>query len=118
MDEVSIIGLDLAKNVLYVVQGDSHSSLYSVGLIATEVNWIAPQHPVDTIKCTAKFRYRQPDQGVTLTPLDNGTYRDDFDNPQKAITPGQAVVFYDGDICLGGGTIDKVHKLEPAKLPS
>jgi tRNA-uridine 2-sulfurtransferase len=109
---------DLEKNILYVVQGDSHASLYSVGLIATEVNWIAPQAPGDTLKCTAKFRYRQPDQGVTLTPLDDGTYRVDFDNPQKAITPGQAVVFYDGDICLGGGTIDRVHKLEPAELPS
>lgn len=109
---------DLDQNILYVVQGDTHSSLYSVGLTATEVNWIAPQAPGDTLRCTAKFRYRQPDQGVTLIPVGGGTYRVDFDNPQKAITPGQAVVFYDGDICLGGGTIDKVHKLEPAELPS
>ncbi|KIL37227.1 thiouridylase [Cohnella kolymensis] len=109
---------DLDNNILYVVQGDTHHSLYSLGLTATEVNWIASEAPADTIKCTAKFRYRQPDQGVTITPLADGTCRVDFDNPQKAITPGQAVVFYDGDICLGGGTIDKVHKLQPAELPS
>lgn len=109
---------DLEKNILYVVQGDAHASLYSVGLTATEVNWIDPAAPTESVRCTAKFRYRQPDQGVTLTPLSNGSYRVDFDTPQKAITPGQAVVFYDGDVCLGGGTIDKVHKIEPAATPS
>ncbi|TJY43521.1 tRNA 2-thiouridine(34) synthase MnmA [Cohnella pontilimi] len=105
---------DLERNILYVVQGDHHPSLYSVGLTATGVNWISPSQPDQPLRCTAKFRYRQPDQGVTLTPLGNGEYRVDFDQPQKAVTPGQAVVFYDGDVCLGGGTIDKVHKLEPA----
>ncbi|WEK53152.1 MAG: tRNA 2-thiouridine(34) synthase MnmA [Candidatus Cohnella colombiensis] len=104
---------DLEHNILYVVQGDVHTSLYSVGLTATGVNWISPQETREAIHCTAKFRYRQPDQGVTLTPLGNDEYQVTFDAPQKAITPGQAVVFYDGDICLGGGTIDKVHKLAP-----
>lgn len=105
---------DLTDNVLYVVQGDAHPSLYSVGLTATGVNWISPEAPTEPVRCAAKFRYRQPDQGVTLTPLGDGAYLVDFDAPQKAITPGQAVVFYDGDVCLGGGTIDRVRKLEAA----
>jgi tRNA-specific 2-thiouridylase len=106
---------DLESNNLYVVQGDTHTSLYSVGLTATDVNWISPQTPSASISCTAKFRYRQPDQGVTITPQDDGTYHVEFDTPQKAITPGQAVVFYDGDTCLGGGTIDNVRMLEPTE---
>ncbi|WP_123039733.1 tRNA 2-thiouridine(34) synthase MnmA [Cohnella candidum] len=104
---------DLERNVLYVVQGDVHPSLYSVGLTATGVNWIRPVSG-EPFRCTAKFRYRQPDQGVTVTPLGNGEFSVDFDQPQKAVTPGQAVVFYDGDECLGGGTIDQVRKLEPS----
>ena len=104
---------DLEKNILYVVQGDQHPSLYSTGLIATDVNWIAgsDQTPKDSFHCTAKFRYRQPDQGVTLTWREDGTVHVAFDEQQKAITPGQAVVFYDGDVCLGGGTIDQVEKV-------
>jgi len=105
---------DLANNVLYVVQGDKHPSLYSVGLIAEQVNWISPDKPREPFRCTAKFRYRQADQAVTVTPLKSGVFQVDFAEPQKAITPGQAVVFYDGEVCLGGGTIDKVHKLEQA----
>ncbi|WP_372635851.1 tRNA 2-thiouridine(34) synthase MnmA [Cohnella sp.] len=105
---------DLETNTLYVVQGDAHHSLYSVGLTAAGVNWISPDEPSFPVRCTAKFRYRQPDQGVTLKPLGDGAYDVVFDAPQKAITPGQAVVFYDGEVCLGGGTIDKVHMLEPA----
>lgn len=105
---------DLTKNILYVVQGDKHPSLYSTGLTATGVNWIAGEAaiPEQPLRCTAKFRYRQPDQGVTLTWREDGTVHVAFDVQQKAITPGQAVVFYDGEVCLGGGTIDKVEKLQ------
>jgi len=109
-----VSGKDLESNTLYVVQGDAHASLYSVGLTATEVNWISPDKPNGPIRCTAKFRYRQPDQGVTLTLQPDGSGLVEFDSAQKAITPGQAVVFYDGDRCLGGGTIDKVRMLEPS----
>jgi tRNA-specific 2-thiouridylase len=109
---------DLESNTLYVVQGDAHASLYSVGLTATDVNWISPEAPSTSIRCTAKFRYRQPDQGVILTPQADGIYHVEFDAPQKAVTPGQAVVFYDGETCLGGGTIDKVHMLTPTVVPS
>lgn len=104
---------DLEQNILYVVQGDQHPSLYSTGLIASVMNWIdGSEHaPGTTLHCVAKFRYRQPDQGVTLTWQADGNVHVQFDEPQKAITPGQAVVFYDGELCLGGGTIDVVEKV-------
>jgi len=109
-----VAGKDLESNTLYVVQGDSHPSLYSVALTATGVNWISPDEPSAPVRCTAKFRYRQQDQGVKIVPQGGGTYLVEFDVPQKAITPGQAVVFYDGDVCLGGGTIDQVRMLQPS----
>lgn len=104
---------DLERNILYVVQGDKHPSLYSTSLIASGVNWIAGDDklPEGPYKCTAKFRYRQPDQGVKLTTRPDGTVLVEFDQPQKAITPGQAVVFYQGEECLGGGTIEAPAKL-------
>lgn len=107
---------DLSRNILYVVQGDKHHSLYSTGLIASGVNWINGQElGQEPLKCTAKFRYRQPDQGVTLTAWEDGTVHVAFDVPQKAITPGQAVVFYQGEQCLGGGTIEYAEKVVPAQ---
>ncbi|MFE4568756.1 tRNA 2-thiouridine(34) synthase MnmA [Paenibacillus chitinolyticus] len=101
---------DLERNILYVVQGDKHPRLYSKGLSATDVNWISTRRPQGEFTCTAKFRYRQPDQGVTVTLGTDGAAEVVFHEPQKAITPGQSVVFYDGEICLGGGIIDKVHR--------
>ncbi|MFC9776522.1 tRNA 2-thiouridine(34) synthase MnmA [Paenibacillus chitinolyticus] len=101
---------DLERNILYVVQGDKHPRLYSKGLSATDVNWISTRRPQGEFTCTAKFRYRQPDQGVTVTLGTDGAAEVVFHEPQKAITPGQSVVFYDGEICLGGGIIDKVNR--------
>jgi tRNA-specific 2-thiouridylase len=103
---------DLDTNELLVIQGDQHPSLYSTGLSASDLNWISPVPPLGTFSCTAKFRYRQPDQGVTVTIGVNGTCEVNFDKPQRAVTPGQSVVFYDGDVCLGGAVIDKVHKVQ------
>lgn len=105
-----VVDKDLERNILFVVQGGTDPSLFSTGLRATGVHWIQGQAPDKALRCTAKFRYRQPDQGVTVTMLEDGTAQVDFDQPQKAVTPGQAVVFYDGEICLGGGTIDQVQK--------
>ena len=107
---------DLEHNILYVVQGDKHPSLYSTELTASSINWIAGQDklPQEPFKCSAKFRYRQPDQGVTLTAREDGTINVAFDVPQKAITPGQAVVFYLGEQCLGGGTIEYAEKVVPS----
>jgi tRNA-specific 2-thiouridylase len=109
---------DLENNILYVVQGEQDDRLYSTSLTATSVNWLSghapdgPEGRAAGFTCTAKFRYRQPDQSVRVTELPNGTARVEFDQPQKAVTPGQAVVFYDGELCLGGGTIDRVTKLK------
>lgn len=105
---------DLENNILYVVQGD-HPSLYSTALSAVRINWIDGHGPSEPQRCKAKFRYRQPDQGVTVRITGENTAEVEFDTPQKAITPGQAVVFYDGEICLGGGTIDQVHKMAYAR---
>jgi tRNA-uridine 2-sulfurtransferase len=105
-----VAGKDLEKNILYVVQGEKHPELYSKGLLASELNWIAGEAPTEPYRCTAKFRYRQPDQGVTVEFLPEGRCEVTFDLPQKAITPGQSVVFYDGDVCLGGAVIDQILK--------
>ncbi len=101
---------DLERNILYVVQGVGHPALYSAGLNAADVRWISGRPPRFPLRCTAKFRYRQPDQGVTVTSGANGSCDIRFDQPQKAVTPGQSVVLYDGEVCLGGGVIDKVFK--------
>ncbi len=103
-------GKDLEQNILYVVQGEDHPSLFSNGLIATDLHWISKESKPPIFKCTAKFRYRQKDQGVSVQIGEDTTCKVVFDKPQKAVTPGQAVVFYDGEICLGGGTIDKILK--------
>lgn len=103
-----VVGKNLEENVLYVEQGRNNPYLYSDSLIATDVNWI--NEVEDTFRCTAKFRYRQKDTPVTVTKLDDDRVLVEFDELQRAITPGQAAVFYDGEVCLGGGTIDKVMK--------
>jgi tRNA-uridine 2-sulfurtransferase len=105
-----VVDKDLKKNILYVVQGETNPALYSFGLTATDLNWVSDKEKKEIFKCTAKFRYRQPDQGVTVYLKKDNTCVVEFDNPQKAITPGQAVVFYNGDECLGGGIIDKYYK--------
>jgi tRNA-specific 2-thiouridylase len=101
---------DLKNNILYVVQGDKNPALYSKGLTATDINWVAGQPPAKQFACQAKFRYRQPDQGVQVEVTGETTCKVLFDKPQKAVTPGQFVVFYDGDECLGGGPIEDVLK--------
>jgi len=106
-----VVDKELDRNVLVVAQGTDHDRLYSTSMIATDVSWVSNQKPASEFRCTAKFRYRQPDQGVLVRLLDNDCAEVIFDQPQKAVTPGQAVVFYDGEVCLGGGTIDKVVSL-------
>lgn len=105
-----VVGKDLSKNVLYVEQGFHHESLYSEKLTAVKVNWVSNHAIPETLECTAKFRYRQPDKAVTVKQTEAGSCEVIFKEPQRAVTPGQSVVFYDGDICLGGGTIDRVYK--------
>ena len=105
-----VVGKNVSENILYVAQGEGNSHLYSDGLIASNVNWINSKNIKTSFACTAKFRYRQKDSKVFVKILENETVHVNFVNSERAITPGQAVVFYDGDICLGGGTIDHVLK--------
>ncbi|MBQ8163027.1 MAG: tRNA 2-thiouridine(34) synthase MnmA [Clostridia bacterium] len=70
-----------------------------------DFNWISPSSPKDTFRCKVKIRYRQPEQWASVTPTGDSTVHITFDDPQRAITPGQAAVLYDGDTVLGGGTI-------------
>ena len=95
---------DLENNILIVGQGGNHPLLFTNKLKAENLNWINGQ-PVEPFSCVAKTRYRQPDQECKVTPADNGC-EVSFVNPQRAVTPGQSVVFYRGDHCLGGGVIE------------
>lgn len=105
-----VVGKDYDHNVLYVCQGDQNQWLMSEGALITDVNWI-PSHKFEgELECTAKFRYRQKDNQVSIHFVDETTIYVTFHQPIKAVTPGQAAVFYNGEECLGGGTIDKVYK--------
>ncbi|GLO66672.1 MULTISPECIES: tRNA 2-thiouridine(34) synthase MnmA [Oceanobacillus] len=111
-----VVGKNLSDNILYVGQGYENDYLYSNALIATDINWIQPDKISDSFTCTAKFRYRQQDSEVNVTIKSDNQVYVAYKEDQRAITPGQAVVFYDGDVCLGGGTIDTIikndHKLD------
>jgi tRNA-specific 2-thiouridylase len=101
-----VAGKDPGRNILRVVQGLNHPALFSRRLRAGRLHWIAGSAPVLPLTCTARIRYRQPDRPcrVIRGPEDSGIV--EFSEPQRAVTPGQAVVFYDGEVCLGGGTIE------------
>ncbi|WP_147532455.1 tRNA 2-thiouridine(34) synthase MnmA [Bacillus marasmi] len=105
-----VIGKDLERNVLYVGQGFHHEKLYSDSITATKTSWMSNRPVSQEFTCTAKFRYRQADNKVTVKVVDADKVEVIFDEPIRAVTPGQAVVFYNGDECLGGGTIDEVYK--------
>jgi tRNA-specific 2-thiouridylase len=102
-----VVKKDLVNNILYVTQGHDHEALYSKGLIATDINWLGDENPDMPFECTAKCRYRQKDIAVKVYPQADGTYRVEFKEPQRAVTPGQSIVFYHNEICLGGGIIDQ-----------
>ena len=103
-----VVDKDMKHNRLVVSHGDE-SVLMSNGLVASSVNWI-PNPPASKFHCNAKFRYRQAEQGVEVEILKGGNVKVTFDTPQRAVTPGQFVVFYDETKCLGGGIIDEVYK--------
>lgn len=83
----------------------SNDDLFSSELTATDVNLISVEKLTEPMRVKAKVRYKQKETDATITPLENGNVSVIFDEPQRAIAPGQAVVFYDGDIVVGGGTI-------------
>ena len=111
-----VVDKDMANNVLIVAQGHDHPRLFAPALLASDVHWVAGETPVMPLSCTAKIRYRQPDQDCMVTPHGDGI-RVDFITPQRAITPGQFVVFYSGDECLGSARIDRIQRDEATKHP-
>jgi tRNA-specific 2-thiouridylase len=104
-----VIDKDLEHNVLIVAQGHDHPLLFKSTLMATQVHWIAGEAPATPLHCHAKIRYRQADQACTVETTGTDTCRVRFTAPQRAVTPGQSVVFYADEICLGGGVISDAH---------
>lgn len=100
-----VAGKDLATNRVLLVQGEEHPALFSSRLIASDESFIAEQCPALPMRCTAKVRYRQADQACSVSRLENGMLEVLFDQPQRAVTPGQSVVFYQDEHCLGGAII-------------
>ncbi|GGY66758.1 tRNA-specific 2-thiouridylase MnmA [Cellvibrio zantedeschiae] len=123
---------DLNRNVLVVVQGTNHPLLFTNHLVAQQAHWIngvpitnssspkgsfpdralkSDKEPLSSFSCTAKNRYRQEDQACTVTILADGKLDVLFNEPQRAITPGQSVVFYQDDVCLGGAVIESTDNV-------
>lgn len=99
---------DIARNVIVAVQGSQNPALFEKNLIATDLSFIAAEPPKLPLRCSAKIRYRQKDQVCTLIEIKDGKAFVEFDLPQRAVTPRQSIVFYDQDVCLGGGMIAKL----------
>lgn len=97
---------DLTTNQLTVVQGEDHPLLLSSSLVCAAPDWVAGQPPASEFTCTAKVRYRQPDQECKVQVLADSKCQVTFTEPQRAVTPGQSVVFYQERVCLGGGVIE------------
>jgi len=104
-----VVDKDLERNVLIVAQGTNHPLLFTQELTADTIDWINEPPSSFPHPCRAKVRYRQQDQDCIIS-MQEGAYTVTFDMPQRAVTPGQSVVFYDDDICLGGGIIDSYRK--------
>jgi tRNA-uridine 2-sulfurtransferase len=100
-----VVGKDIAQNILLVAQGHDHPLLYTNELICGNAHWIAGTAPPLPFACTAKIRYRHTDAPCQVTQCANDRYQVTFATPQWGITPGQSIVFYQGNICLGGATI-------------
>lgn len=100
-----VVGKEVESNVLIVVQGGDHPALFRKALIATDPSWVTIPPASGPFRCSAKIRYRQPDAPCIVERLDKDRLQVVFDEPQKAITPSQAIVFYQDDLCLGGASI-------------
>ena len=105
-DKLFVVGKDLNKNILYIESGNDEY-LITTSCLVDQINWT---YDKKITKCTAKFRYRQKDVEVELEWLDNGEILVKYPQGVKSVTPGQACVFYDGEVCCGGGIIKEVRK--------
>jgi tRNA-specific 2-thiouridylase len=100
-----VLRKDLIDNRLIVGQGHDHPALLRASLQAHEAHWVRGTPPERQFRCTARVRYRQQDQQASVCVLDDGTLHVDFDKPVRAATPGQSLVLYDRQECLGGAVI-------------
>jgi tRNA-specific 2-thiouridylase len=100
-----VVEKDISRNIVFVERGENHPALFASKLTASQFTWIEEAPLLFPYRCTAKIRYRQIEQPCTL--YENGSVA--FDMPQRAITKGQSIVFYQGDLCLGGAVIQQRH---------
>ena len=105
-----VLDKDLERNVLIVGQGNENSGLYSKKLIASKPEWINTDTPELPLRCNAKIRYRQGDQSCTVNAVSRNQVEVHFNDTQRAVTPWQYVVFYQGERCLGGSIIQQYFK--------
>ncbi len=111
-----VVGKDVGANVVYVDQGHDSPWLQSRTLVAGDVHWIAGVPPAVAFECTAMTRYRQSPRPCRVE-VDGATCKVRFDAPQRAVAPGQSVVFYRGEECLGGGVIEATDAPMPGEKP-
>lgn len=104
-----VVQKNISENVLIVAQDHDHPLLHHHYLTASDINWISGDIPETPFHCSAKNRYRQADQECVIEKIENGTYHVSFKDSQRAITPGQFIVFYKENVCLGGGIIDSAY---------
>ena len=102
-----VVGKDVARNILYADQGHDSPWLQSRALWSEPMHWIAGAPPAARFACTAQTRYRQPDEACEVFVRDDGSVEVRFVRPQRAVTPGQSLVLYDGERVLGGGFIER-----------
>ncbi len=105
-----VVGKDASSNTVFVERGTEHPALFSKELWAKNSTWVrsSPASEGESFAATAKVRYRQGDQACRVSVLSGGELHVEFDSEQRAVTPGQFVVFYQGERCLGGAVIDRV----------
>lgn len=102
-----VVEKDLPNNRLIVAQGHAHTLLLKQGLIAGQLHWVSGTPPELPLECKARIRHRQPLQACRITPQQQDQLAVHFTNRQRALTPGQSIVFYSGRVCLGGGIIEQ-----------
>ena len=105
-----MVDKNMEQNILYVVAGESHPALYSSGLIAKKLHWINGDQP-SRLVCSARIRHRQPVQDCTVE-ISGESAHVFFSAPQRAVSPGQYIVFYLDEVCLGGGIIQQAVNSE------
>ena len=111
-----VVGKDVANNILYVDQDTASPYLHSTRLWSESAHWVEGQPPARVFECTAQTRYRQTDEACRVEVLEDGSLSVRFQHPQRAVTPGQSVVLYQGDVCLGGAVIARTDAPLESKL--